>query len=345
MSSLVSRRRVRAVVLCAGLGIILAALLGLAIGPTPISAAEILKNIAVHTGLVSGHLDPVTNTILWQIRAPRLVLGLLAGSMLAVAGGTYQGIFRNPLADPYILGVASGAGLGATLAIVGFGGLVGANVNLVPLFAFLGALVAVSATWLIGGRGPRSSGATLILTGVAVATLMTSTQTLLQQRASLTSLAHVYIWLLGSLASANWSTVLALIPYIGVCITACLSVARKLDVMSVGEVEARTLGLNVRQLRLVSLAAASLGTASVVSAVGLIGFVGLVVPHVVRMVAGTSYRRILPISALVGAVFLVFADTLARTVLAPSELPIGVITALVGAPTFVAILARREVNL
>ena len=134
-------------------------------------------------------------------------------------------------------------------------------------------------------------------------------------------------------------------PYVAVCLTTCFVVASKLDVMSVGEVEARTLGLNVRRLRLVALGAASLGTAAVVSTVGLIGFVGLVVPHIVRMLSGTSYRRILPISAVVGAAFLVFADTVARTVLAPSELPIGVITALVGAPTFVAILAKREVGL
>ncbi len=332
-------------VICSVLGLVLAVVLGLAIGPTPLSISEIVRNIAIHAGLERGPASPIQNTILWQIRAPRLALGLLAGSMLAVAGGTYQGIFRNPLADPYVLGVASGAGLGATLAIVGFGGVVGATTNLIPLFAFLGALLAVTATWLIGGRGPRTSGATLILTGVAVATLMTSAQTVLQQHASLTSLAHVYSWLLGSLASATWSTVLTLIPYIGVCMAVCLSIARKLDVMSVGEVEARTLGLNVRQLRLIGLGAASLGTAAVVSAVGLIGFVGLVVPHIVRLVSGTSYRRILPISAVAGGAFLVFADTVARTVLSPSELPIGVITALVGAPTFVAILSRREVSL
>ncbi len=345
MSTLVTSRRVRGVVLGAALGLVLAALLGLAIGPTPISIHEILRNIGIHAGLVQGRVGPIENTVLWQIRAPRLVLGLLAGSMLAVAGGTYQGIFRNPLADPYILGVASGAGFGATVAIVGLGGLVSADANLIPPFAFGGALLAVSATWIIGGRGSRSSGATLILTGVAVGSLMTSAQTLLQQHASLTSLAHVYIWLLGSLASASWATVLRLIPYVGVCLVACLLVARNLDVMSVGETEARVLGLNVRRLRLVALGAASLGTAAVVSAVGLIGFVGLVVPHIVRMLSGTSYRRILPISALVGAAFLVFADTVARTVLAPSELPIGVITALVGAPTFVLILAKREVEL
>ena len=344
MSSLVSARRVRLVVLLAIAGFLVAVILGLVVGPTPISVLGVLRNISWHLGLTASGTHPVENTILWEIRAPRLVLGLLAGAMLAVAGATYQGIFRNPLADPYVLGVASGAGLGATVAIVGLGGVVSADASVIPPFAFAGALMAVAATWLVGGRGSRSNGATLILTGVAVATLMTSAQTLLQQHASVSSLAHVYIWLLGSLASANWSTVGNLVPYVAVCLTTCFVVASKLDVMSVGEVEARTLGLNVRRLRLVALGAASLGTAAVVSTVGLIGFVGLVVPHIVRMLSGTSYRRILPISAVVGAAFLVFADTVARTVLAPSELPIGVITALVGAPTFVAILAKREVG-
>jgi len=345
LSSLVSPRRLRFVVLLAIAGLLLPLILGQVVGPTPISLLGVLKNIGWHLGFGPSAPHPIENTILWQIRAPRLALGLLAGAMLAVAGATYQGIFRNPLADPYVLGVASGAGLGATVAIVGVGGLVTADASVIPPFAFAGALMAVSLTWMVGGRGSRSNGATLILTGVAVGTLMTSAQTLLQQHASVTSLAHVYIWLLGSLASANWSTVATLIPYTGICLTTCLLVASKLDVMSVGEVEARSLGLNVRRLRLVALGAASLGTAAVVSAVGLIGFVGLVVPHIVRMLSGTSYRRILPISAVVGAAFLVLADTLARTLLAPSELPIGVITALVGAPTFVAILAKREVGL
>jgi len=343
LSTFADRKGVRRFLVGAVFTLFIAIALGLLVGPTGISPMAIIRNIAIHLGLQKGRIDPLENTILWQIRAPRLVLGVLVGSMLSVAGATYQGIFRNPLADPYVLGAASGAGLGATVALLGLGGIVGANVNLISPFAFVGALVAVFATWFVGGRGSRSNGATLILSGVSVATLLTSAQTLLQQHASATSLAHVYIWLLGSLASASWSTVEGLTTYVLVCVAICMLVARQLDVMSVGEVEARTLGLNVRRLRIISLGAASLGTAAVVSAVGLIGFVGLVVPHIVRMAVGTSYRRILPLSALVGASFLVFADTLARTVLSPSELPIGVITALVGAPIFVVVLRNREV--
>jgi len=270
-----------------------------------------------------------------------MVLGLLAGAMLAVAGASYQGIFRNPLADPYLLGVAAGAGLGATFAIMDIGHGV-TTPTWTPLVAFLGAVVAVTLTWAIGGRGLRSTAGTLILAGVAVSALLTSAQTYLQQQASAASIARVYIWLLGSLASASWSNVTLVLPYVVVCVTICVFAGQALDVMSVGEEEARTLGLPVRRVRLVIIAASSLGTAAIVSAVGLIGFVGIIVPHIIRLLVGTSYRRILPLSVLFGAAFLVLCDTVARTVLAPSELPLGVVTAIIGAPIFVGILALRR---
>jgi iron complex transport system permease protein len=269
-----------------------------------------------------------------------MVLGLLAGAMLAVAGATYQGVFRNPLADPYLLGVAAGAGLGATFAIVNVGQSL-TTPTWTPLLAFVGAMGAVTVTWLIGGRRLRSSTATLILAGVAVSSLLTSAQTFLQQQ-STGSIARVYIWLLGSLASASWSSVWLVLPYVAVCVAICVVAGRALDVMSVGEDESRSLGVPVRRVRFVVITASSLGTAAIVSAVGLIGFVGIIVPHIVRLLVGTSYRRILPISVLFGAGFLVLADTIARTVLAPSELPLGVVTALVGAPVFVVILSLRR---
>ncbi len=216
------------------------------------------------------------STIVWQLRAPRMVLGLLAGAMLSVAGGTYQGVFRNPLADPYLLGVAAGAGLGATIAIVDIGsGLV--TPAWTPALAFVGALAAVAVTWTIGGRGMRSNSSTLILAGVAVASLLTSAQTYLQQ-SSTSSIARVYIWLLGSLATASWHSVLLVLPYVVVCTVVCVVAGRALDVMSVGEDESRSLGLPVRRVRLIVVAASSLGTAAIVSAVGLIGFVGIIVP-------------------------------------------------------------------
>jgi len=258
-----------------------------------------------------------------------------------VAGGTYQGVFRNPLADPYLLGVAAGAGLGATIAIVDVGSGV-STPTWTPLLAFGGAMIAVACTWLIGGKGLRSNAATLILAGVAVSALLTSAQTFLQQQSSANSITHVYLWLLGSLASADWQSVLLVVPYVAVCTFVCVLSGRALDAMSVGEDESRSLGVRVSQVRLIVIAASSLGTAAIVSAVGLIGFVGIIVPHIVRLLVGTSYRRILPISVIFGAAFLVFCDTIARTVMAPSELPLGVVTAVIGAPVFVVILSLRR---
>lgn len=317
---------------------------GLAIGPTSIGFSRVLGDVAAHVGIGHSTLTSLQSTIVWQLRAPRMVMGLLAGAMLAVAGGSYQGVFRNPLADPYLLGVAAGAGLGATIAIVDVGH--GAPVSSwTPWMAFAGALLAVAATWMIGGRGVRATPATLVLAGVAVAALLTSAQTFLQQQASTQSIVGVYIWLLGSLAGADWHTVLVVVPYVLVCASVCVTAGRALDAMSVGEEEARSLGVPVRTVRWVVVGASSLGTAAVVSVVGLIGFVGIIVPHIVRLLVGTSYRRILPLSVVAGAAFLVWADTVARTVMAPSELPLGVVTAVIGAPVFVIVLSvRRSVS-
>ncbi|HEY5262814.1 MAG TPA: iron ABC transporter permease [Acidimicrobiales bacterium] len=314
---------------------------GLVIGPTSVPTWRVIGDMFAHVGIGHNTLTPLQSTVVWTLRAPRMVLGLLAGSMLAVAGGTYQGVFRNPLADPYLLGVASGAGLGATFAIIDIGHGAGTP-TWTPLLAFVGAMAAVIVTWLIGGGSIRSNTSTLILAGVAVASLLTSAQTFLQQQSSAGSITRVYIWLLGSLASAGWGTVWLVLPYVIGCIVICVGAGRALDVMSVGEDESRSLGVPVRRVRFIVIAASSLGTAAIVSAVGLIGFVGIIVPHIVRLLVGTSYRRILPISVFFGAAFLVFADTIARTVIAPSELPLGVVTALIGAPVFVIILSLRR---
>ena len=323
--------------------LVVAVICGLVIGPTSISTQRILGDALSRVGIGHSTLTSTQSTIVWQYRAPRMVLGLLAGAMLAVAGGTYQGIFRNPLADPYLLGVAAGAGLGATLAIVNVSNNA-AVPTWAPLLAFAGAMVAVTLTWIIGGRSMKSTPATLILAGVAVSALFTSAQTFLQQQSSTQSIARVYIWLLGSLASASWHSVLIVIPYVVVCCVVCVVAGRALDVMSVGDDEARSLGVSVRSVRLLVVAASSLGTAAIVSVVGLIGFVGIIVPHIVRLLVGTSYRRILPLSVIFGAAFLVLCDTVARTVMAPSELPLGVVTAVIGAPVFVVILSVRRMG-
>ena len=326
--------------LFASLAVLVAAvLLGLTVGPAGLPLRGVVTEIVnLVPGVdLAGGLDDREAAVLWQLRAPRVVLGLLVGAMLALAGAGYQGVFRNPLADPYLLGVAAGAGLGATFAIVS-----GGNRLLVPLAAFTGGVLGVAATYALGrGVGGRSTNS-LILAGVAVAAFLTSVQTYVNQRNS-DSLREVYGWILGRLLTAGWDEVLAVLPYIGVSAVVILAHRRLLDVLSVGPDEAGTLGVPAARVRLVVVLAATLGTAAAVSVSGLIGFVGIVVPHIVRMLAGSSYRVVLPLAAAVGATFLVVADLVARTVVSPGELPVGVVTAFVGAPFFTLVLrsARR----
>jgi iron complex transport system permease protein len=277
--------------------------------------------------------------IVWQLRAPRVVLGALVGAMLAAAGSAFQGVFRNPLADPYLLGVAAGAGLGATAALVA-----GVGAGALPVAAFVGAVLAVSATYHFArAAGGRRTPATLILAGVAVGSFLTALQTFLQQQSS-DRIREVFTWILGRLSGATWPQVITVLPYVVVAMVTLFVYRRILDVLSVGEEEAATLGVQPARARLVIIGAATLGSAAVVSVSGLIGFVGIVVPHAIRMVAGPSYRIILPLSMVVGAAFLLAADLLARTVISPGELPIGVVTAFVGAPFFAMILRRRVVR-
>jgi iron complex transport system permease protein len=278
-------------------------------------------------------LSPVDRAVLFDIRLPRIVLGLLVGALLSVAGAGYQGVFRNPLVDSGLLGASAGAGLGATLAIVY---LSGAGTAAVPVAAFVGSLAGVALATLSGAVG-GSGTATLLLAGVAVGLFLTAVQTYLQQR-SVQDLQQVYSWLLGSLSGATWSQAAEIGPYALVSVVLILLHGRHLDVLSVGDEEARALGLNPQRTRFIVVAACALAAASAVAVSGLIGFVGIVVPHVVRRLAGPSYRLVLPLSLITGAGFMVLADTLARIVVSPAELPIGVVTALVGAPVFIWIL-------
>lgn len=288
---------------------------------------------------VESSLSVTQENILFEIRLPRLVLGMLVGGSLGVAGASYQGVFRNPLADPYLLGVSAGAGFGAVLAL-GFGlDLSWGPFDTVPAAAFLGALVAVLASMAIA-RGGGASPATLLLGGVAMAALFSAAQTYAIQQLSETRAREVLSWLFGQLNTTGWKQVGLLLPYVAVCGAVLFVHRRHLDVLRVGDDEARSLGLNPARSRLVIIGAASLLTAAAVSVSGLIAFVGLVVPHIVRLLISHSYRVIVPLSALVGAAFLAFVDIGARTLLAPSELPVGVITAFVGAPFFALVLWR-----
>jgi iron complex transport system permease protein len=339
------RLRTARPILLVSIVLLAAVVTGIAVGPAGLSPQQIIDALAAR---LPWHphvsVSPIDAAIVWQIRLPRVLLGVLVGSMLAGGGAAYQGVFRNPLADPYLLGVAAGAGLGATIVAVS-----GGSLALTPPAAFAGAVVAVALTYLLGaraGRGgespaTRSGTGSILLAGIAVAAMLTAFQTYLQQEHTQT-LSIVYSWILGGLSGATWSDSWMILPYVAVAATALLIHRRFLDVLRVGETEATSLGVNVAQLRLIVVVAATLGVAAAVSVSGLIGFVGIIVPHAVRLTAGPSYRMLLPVSMIGGAAFLVLADVAARTVQAPSEVPIGVITALTGAPFFLFVLRSRR---
>jgi len=317
-----------------------AGLLSILLGAVDLDPASVARSVADRLPFV--HLDTGftdrQEAILWELRMPRVVLAGIVGGTLAVAGGAYQGSFRNPLADPYLLGVAAGAGLGATVAIVYAPSLGSFPIDPLPLFAFAGGILGVAATYAIGysvraGRTP----VTLILAGVAVAAFLTAVQTYLQQRNTET-LREVYGWILGRLSTVGWSEVWLVLPYVAVSTIVILLGAGRLDVLSVGDEEATTLGVDPSRVRLVIVLAATLGTAAVVAVSGLIGFVGIIVPHTVRMIFGSSYRVVIPLSIILGAAFLILTDLIARTIGAPAEIPIGVVTAFFGAPFFAIVL-------
>jgi iron complex transport system permease protein len=288
---------------------------------------------------LTGGTSPLSEqeaAIIWQIRVPRVVLAGLVGAALAVAGAAFQGVFRNPLADPYLLGAAAGAGMAATVVVVAAPSTTGWIVDPLPLAAFVGALGGVGLSWLLG-RSAGGGTAVLLLAGIAVAAFLTAIQTFAQQL-NTDTIKQVYTWMLGGLTTSGWHEVLLVLPYIGSASVVLWLCGRLLDVLAVGDDEAASLGVHPGRVRLVVLAAASLATAAAVSVSGLIGFVGIVVPHVVRLLAGASYRVVVPLSLLGGASFLIIADQVARTAFAPAELPIGVVTAFAGAPFFVLVL-------
>jgi iron complex transport system permease protein len=315
-----------------------ALLVGFAVGPVDLGVGAIVREILSHVPFlgVSSPFDETEQAIFWQLRAPRVVLGALVGAMLASAGAGYQGVFRNPLADPYLLGAAAGAGLGATL-VIAYANDSGAARELRPLAAFAGATAGVAAAYAIGRSVGGRTTASLILAGVTVASFLTAVQTFVQQR-NTDTVQEVYAWILGQLETSGWREVAIALPYMAASWAVLLLHGRLLDVLAVGDEEAASLGVNVSRVRLLVLGAATLGTAVAVALSGLIAFVGIIVPHAIRLVAGTSYRVVMPLSIMLGGAFLVLADVLARTATSPAELPIGVVTAFFGAPFFALLL-------
>jgi cobalamin transport system permease protein len=314
-----------------------AVLAGVLVGPVHLGAVNVVRAAFAHVFGLHSPLSGPDDSILWELRLPRVILAALVGGTLAAAGAAYQGVFRNPLADPYLLGAAAGAGLGATLVVAYApgGSLTG---DLLPFAAFVGAALAVVAAYVLGrSAGVAAGPAALVLAGVTIVSFLTAIQTFVQQQ-HVDTVQEVYSWLLGRLATSGWRDVGIVLPYAAVAWIVIIAHRRLLDVLSVGDDEAAALGVHVARVRLLVVAAATIATAAAVAVSGLIGFVGIIVPHTIRLLVGGSYRLLLPLSVIVGAGFLVFADVIARTIMSPAELPIGVVTAFFGAPFFAVVL-------
>lgn len=318
-------------------------LLSVAIGAVFIPPATQLHMLLAHLPGVRWPPDwpQAYVTILFQVRLPHAVLVALAGAALASSGAAYQGLFRNPLADPYLIGAASGAGLGAILAMTLHwpAGLLG--LYAVPIAAFLGALVTVFLAYGLARTGGAAPTTTLILAGVALSSFATALTSFLMLR-STSELRRALAWLLGGALLPGWEPVLAMLPYVLVGMVVLVFSGYTLNVLQFGDDQAHQLGLPVERRKLVIILAASLVTGAAVAFAGIIGFIGLVVPHVLRIWQGPDYRHLIPLSILGGATALLLADLLARVVIAPQVLPLGVVTALVGAPFFLWVLRRSR---
>lgn len=284
--------------------------------------------------------DASQQAVVWELRLPRALLAAMVGAGLASAGVAFQALFRNALADPYVVGASSGAAFGATLALT-FGFTFGlAGLGPVSLAAFLGAMITVFAALFLTEHGGQASVASLLLAGSALAMMLSAgTAFLLLWRSQ--PWFQAFNWLLGSFSGREWSHVIIGAPYLVFCFGVLWLLARPLDALTAGDEVAQSLGLSVRWIRIVMVSVATLAAAVAVALAGVIGFVGLVAPHVARLIFGASHRTLLPMSALIGAILLVWSDILARTVLAPVEVPVGIITAALGGPFFLYVLKAR----
>jgi iron complex transport system permease protein len=280
-------------------------------------------------------------TVILDIRLPRVILAGLVGAALATAGATYQGLFRNPLADPYLIGVAQGASLGAVIGFLLPITWQGAGLTVIPLFAFIGALLSTTTVYLLARVGKTLPVTTLILAGVALGALLGSIVSYLIISSG-EEMHGIIFWMMGSFSLSKWSEIEIVLPYVAAGTAIIITFARLLNVMQLDEEQAQQLGVNVERLKIILLAAATLITAASVAFVGTIGFVGIIIPHAVRLMWGADHRFLLPLSVLTGAIFMILTDLVARTVMAPTEIPIGVITAICGAPFFLYLLRRRK---
>ncbi|MCX7028377.1 MAG: iron ABC transporter permease [Spirochaetes bacterium] len=320
-----------------------AALVGsLCLGSVPIKPGQVFAVLGAHLFGLKEAVDPVTMTIVWELRLARTLLAGAAGAALGASGAVLQGLFRNPLADPYSMGVSSGSSLGAVIAIV-FGTRIGLGfAGSIEIASFAGALLAAFLVYGVARVNKRTSPtAALLLAGAAIGSFISAIVSLIVALND-KDLHTVFFWMLGGFGGKGWRDLATAAPAAALSLAAAFLLARPLDVLSAGEETAGTLGLDVALLRRLAVAAASLGAASAVAAGGVIGFVGLLGPHFARLFVGSLHRRLIPLSAVAGAILLMLADALARSVASPLELPVGIVTALVGAPVFLYLLAKSR---
>ena len=313
------------------------------VGAAGLSVGEALRALfalVVHGTDATGDFPEWAPRLLLDLRLPRIVLALVTGAALSTSGAAFQGVFRNPLAEPYLLGVSAGAGLGATIAIVWkpFGSL---GVYTVPVLAFIGAVLAAFLVYRLATFGSRTGSASLLLSGVAVGSTLTAVMSFLMV-ATERDLHTVIVWLMGGVSTATWTKVYITLPIVAAGFLYMYLMSRRMNLLLMGEERARELGVDSQRTRRNLMVVAALTTAAAVAFTGLVGFIGLMVPHIMRLVVGPDHRRLLPATALFGAFLLLLADTVARTALAPAEIPVGIITAAAGGPFFLYLLRVRK---
>lgn len=285
--------------------------------------------------------DETFYTIIQQIRLPRIILSFIVGSGLAIAGVIFQGIIRNPMVDPYIVGISSGAGTGVTVAIIFSLNWNFFGISAIPVMAFVGALITVYIVYTLARIGNKLPVTTFLLAGVAMGFLLNAIMSFLMLMGT-DSLHKVVYWLMGSLASASWEDIRLILPYYLVSLVPILFFLKDLNIILLGEDNARSLGVNVEQVKIILIISATLMTAIMVSVSGIIGFVGLIIPHISRMLIGPDNRKLTPFAALLGGGFLMISDDIARSLVPPLEIPVGIITAIAGAPYFIYLLRKKK---